>query len=118
MKYKTTAKAVRSGYRTILAISYCGAQNLLSFEYPRAYTCGVYGWNFDIYDVDGVAICTGYRGMPKTVSFDYSLLESYEKEAEKLRYSKDENGNFLPRETIEKKIKELLKAFISEVTGE
>ena len=113
MKYKTTAKAVRSGYRTILAISYCGAKNLLSFEYPKAYTCGVYGWNFDVYDVDGVAICTGYRGMPKTVSFDYSLLESYEKEAEKLRYRKD-----LPRETIEKKIKALLRVFVSEVTGE
>ena len=113
MKYKTTKKTVRSGYGTIIAISYCGAQSLLSFEHPRAYTCGVYGWNFDVYDVDGVAICTGYRGMPKTVSFDYSLLESYEEKAEKIRYSKD-----LPREMIEKEIKALLRAFISEVTGE
>ena len=31
---------------------------------PIAYTCGVYGWNFDVYNVYGKTICTGYRGMP------------------------------------------------------
>ena len=24
----------------------------------------MYGWNFDVYDVYGVTICTGYRNMP------------------------------------------------------
>ena len=30
----------------------------------QAYTCGVYGWNFDVFEVYGVTICTGYRNMP------------------------------------------------------
>ena len=30
---------------------------------PFAYTCGVYGWNFDAYNVGGVLLCSGYRNM-------------------------------------------------------
>jgi hypothetical protein len=64
MKTKTTIKAIRNNSGKILSIGYCGAQFLLRGHEPVAYTSGIYGWNFDVYRVDGVTICTGYRGMP------------------------------------------------------
>lgn len=74
MKYQTTAKALKEGYYTIISIGYCDLQNLLNYESPVAYNKGVYGWNFDIYDVDRIAIATGYRGMPsKNSNASYDL---------------------------------------------
>ena len=64
MKNKTTRKAITNSYANIGRAGFCDLQNLLQNHSPVAYTCGVYGWNFDVYDVYGVAICTGYRGMP------------------------------------------------------
>lgn len=54
-------------------------QSLLSNESPVAYTSGHYGWNFDVYDIDGIAIATGYRGMPsKNSNASYKLIREYE----------------------------------------
>lgn len=79
MKYKTTARALRNGYYTIISVGYCELQNLLSYESPVAFCCGVYGWNFDVYDIDGVAIATGYRGMPsKNDNGTYTLARKYD----------------------------------------
>ena len=65
MKYKTTRKAIVNGGANIKCAGFCDLQYLLSNHEPTAYTCGVYGWNFDVYyDVYGVTICTGYRRMP------------------------------------------------------
>ena len=83
MKYQTTAKAVKEGYYYIIRAGYCDLQGLLSYKSPRAYVAGVYGWNFDIYDIDGIAIVTGYRGMPsKNAWADYKLISEYEKKSE------------------------------------
>ena len=64
MKYKTTVKALRAGACNLRSAGYCDLQYLLTNHNPVAYTCGVYGWNFDVYEVYGLTICTGYRGMP------------------------------------------------------
>ena len=64
MKYKTTAKAIKNGCTNVRCAGYCELQSLLKNHEPTAYTCGIYGWNFDIYEVYGVTICTGVRGMP------------------------------------------------------
>lgn len=63
MKFKTTAKAIRNGSVNPVSVGYADLQTLLRFKDPNAYTCGIYGWNFDVYEVYGVTICTGYRGM-------------------------------------------------------
>lgn len=63
MKFKTTAKAVKNGYARIVSAGYCDLQTLLNDVEPVAYTCGVYGWNFDVYYINGLCITTGYRGM-------------------------------------------------------
>lgn len=65
-KYRTTAKAVRDAMRAgapTVALGYCELQHLLGCADPVAYTAGVYGWNFDVYRLGGLTICTGYRGM-------------------------------------------------------
>jgi len=83
MKFKTTAKAIRNNGGKIIAIGYCGAQYLLRYEREIAYTAGTYGWNFDVYDIDGITVCTGYRGMPGK-HIDYETLREYETKAEKI----------------------------------
>ena len=84
MKYKTTTKAVKEGYYHIIPVGYCELQSLLKYKRPNAYTCGVYGWNYDVYDIGGRAIVTGYRGMPsknvKNVS--YTIAKKYEQLSE------------------------------------
>lgn len=83
MKYKTTAKALKQGYYTIIEAGYCDLQCLLSYKSPVAYSSGTYGWNFDVYDINGVAIATGYRGMPSANSkADYKLIRKYEELAQ------------------------------------
>lgn len=64
MKYKTTRRAVVAGSPRLVSVGYGELQALLRYHSPVAYTSGVYGWNFDIYEVNGLTICTGYRGMP------------------------------------------------------
>lgn len=64
MKYKTTTKALREGSCNLRCAGYCDLSYLLRGHEPIAYTRGVYGWNFNIYEVYGLTICTGYRGMP------------------------------------------------------
>lgn len=100
MKYRTTAKALKEGYHTIIGVGYCDLHSLLSYEKSVAYSCGLYGWNFDVYDIDGVAICTGYRGMPsKNERKDYKLMREYE---EKSQGKTAEETRALIKEYIEK----------------
>ena len=63
MAFKTTEKAIRSSSDRIVSAGYCELQFLLRHHSPVAYTRGVYGWNFDVYEIDGLTICTGYRRM-------------------------------------------------------
>ena len=79
-KAKTTRKWVNENYYCV-SFGYCELQYLLYFQEPRFYTCGVYGWNFDVYIFCcDYAITTGYRGMIENVStrkdFDVQSLES------------------------------------------
>ena len=79
MKYKTTSKALKEGYGKIISVGYCELQGLLRYKSPIAYNSGYYGWNYDVYDIDGIAIVTGYRCMPsKNCKVDYKLVREYE----------------------------------------
>ena len=86
MKYKTTRKAIVEGTprNRLLSIGYCGAANLLRNHAPIAYTSGVYGWNFDVYEVNGLTICTGYRGMPGRRANNVCKYEAAAREAMEL----------------------------------
>lgn len=106
MKYRTTQKAVRNGYYKTVCIGYCGAQYLLMYQNPTAYTCGGCGWNADIYDFDNVAIVTGYRPFGN-VKVDYDMLEAYENKAREIT-----SNHSIDYDEKKRLVNELLKDFI------
>lgn len=108
MKFKTTAKALREGCGRVVSAGYCDLHDLLSFEEPVAYTCGVYGWNFDVYQVDGLTICTGYRGM---VGRTANNIREYEARARKIN---EEMMWKAPYEERKAAIRALLAEFVKQ----
>jgi len=102
MKLKTTRKEMEQ-YHRIARIGYCEAQHLLKYRSPFAYSCGVYGWNGDYYEVDGVLIATGYRSLPnsKNTNCDYSIVRKFD--------------NLAIGKSAEE-VEQLLKEFIEEIT--
>lgn len=81
MKFKTTRKAIVNGSGRLVYAPYGALQYLLRYHDPIAYTAGVYGWNFDVYEIGNLTICTGYRGMPGRRA---NNLEKYEKQAQRI----------------------------------
>jgi hypothetical protein len=83
MKFKTTRKAINDRF-LVFQVSYCGVQTLLRYQNPFAYNSGIYGWNCDYYEVNGIVICTGYR--PHGISTDKTreIFNKYEKMAQAL----------------------------------
>lgn len=84
MKFKTTRKAVVHGSDRLVYAPYAKLQYLLHYHDPVAYTCGVYGWNFDVYEIGNLTICTGYRGMPGRRA---NNIDEYEKRASEIYHS-------------------------------
>lgn len=103
MKYRTTRKAIINGCINIKCAGYCDLYHLLRNHEPSAYTCGVYGWNFDVYEVYGVTICTGYRGMPGE---RVKGIEEYEKKARDIWAWENKMPYEEKREAVEKLLKE------------
>lgn len=102
MKFKTTQKYIKGLFENVIAIPYCDAYYLLKNEDAVAYTAGVYGWNADIYNIDGVAVVTGYR--PFGNIRNRELVREYNERAKK-EYD---------RETLEKLVKEFVERAIAE----
>ena len=64
-KIKMSRADVLRCWPRVWSLGYCEMSEALRLlDGPRGYACGVYGWNYDVYDVGGVAVCTGYRDMP------------------------------------------------------
>ena len=117
MKYRTTNRDVRNGYRAVLLIGYCDLQHLLTWQNPVAYTAGVYGWNADIYDVgNDVAICTGYRPVGKRVNFN--TVREYDNRAKEILADRSIPDYGLRWETQRKKLNDLIQEFINTVLNE
>lgn len=90
-KFKTTNREMMKEALTY-AVGYCELQNLFHYQNAVAYTSGVYGWNSDIYLLNGnTYISTGYRpcGYHLLDGWIYKALDKY---AEKvIREEKDYN---------------------------
>lgn len=85
MKVKITNKDLRQGYYTI-SLGYCDAQDILKFQAARFYNYGLYGWNYDVYEIDwNIAICTGYRpikSVPEKINQEAAaIIRKYNKKA-------------------------------------
>lgn len=110
MKIKVTQKQIKEGYDKILIVGYCDLYYLLRGLDPRYYTCGVYGWNSDIYHYDNrVAICTGYRPFGN-VQTNWELNNKYNEKARKVYEDYD-----IPYQKRIDKINKLLDKYIKEV---
>lgn len=107
MKFRTTMKEIKNSFldRNVISIPYCDLCELLCWEDPAAYTCGVYGWNADVYFIGGYALVTGYRPFGKSVSND--IIKEYNKRAYKILH--DRRG--LRSITIKNKLHNLLIEF-------
>lgn len=105
MKTKVTKKQIMSNYSNVIEVSYCALQTLLNRFSPSYYTCGIYGWNTDIYEIDGLCICTGYRPFG-TFRPDYKEIEMVNKQYHELKYQ------HLSYEEETKAVKELLKSLL------
>ena len=105
MSFKTTRKSIvnSTASKDLLSVGYCGLVTLLKNHSPIAYTCGVYGWNFDVYNVYGKTICTGYRNMSGRKANNEAVYE------EKVRAISDNYD--LSWEERRDRIESLLKEF-------
>lgn len=110
-KAKVTRKWVKDNY-WCCSVGYCNLQNLLHYVSADFYTCGVYGWNFDVYTFGDYAITTGYRGMIDNIPTDYhSLIHEYD---DKARVILEDMWN-KPAEELKKEINDLLNEFLQKV---
>ncbi len=115
-KIKTTRKQLAENFKCI-GFGYCAIQNLLQYESPRFYTCGVYGWNFDGYIIEhkGTEFCltTGYRGMiynAKQNKNTYAIVKKYDNLAEKIVRNYE-----LAYDVQKKQVTDLLHSMIDEI---
>lgn len=97
-----------SNLRYCVRAGYCELDYLLRYHDPIYYNSGVYGWNCDIYCIDGLYITTGYRNM-RGESLDWERVRDYEQKAKKIQAW--ESG--LNWDEIKRQTSELLADFVS-----
>ena len=105
-------KAIRSNWLKIYQCGYCDLQDIMRYNEPSYYTCGVYGWNCDIY-VDykrDIAITTGYRGMTGS-TINKEVIEKYSNIAKQIL----DNTFKVPYDEIKKQLDENVEAFLDEL---
>jgi len=86
-----TVPKLNSIYDMIISVPYGDRQRLLNGLNPVYYNSGVYGWNFDVYEIERkspshtrkIAIVTGYRNLPKKHR-DRRITTYYETAARKV----------------------------------
>lgn len=81
MKLHITRKELRNAsYNAVILSNEIQNIAYLCGLSPEYYNAGGYGWNWDLYDLDGVAVIGGYRSFPKcTARVDYSDAKKIEK---------------------------------------
>lgn len=110
MKFKTTKNEIYKNYKNVISVEYCKMDYLLTNQQPIAYNAGVDGWKCDIYDVNGVAIVTGYQPFGN-IRPDYETIKKYEDEARKICCN-----SCINYQKILDQLDMLLDQFIEEVT--
>lgn len=106
MKVKLTNKQIKQMYPNIKKCGYCDLEFLLNNVSPIAYTCGVYGWNYDVYYINGLAIATGYRGMPGE---RLNKISEYNEKAQKILSWENKQDYDKKRKRIDKLLQDFCK---------
>lgn len=104
-------KNIVNFFDNIIEVGYCDLWYLLQGMNRNGYTCGVYGWNADIYYYNlSTAIVTGYRPFGNIQS-NYKINNKYNEKARKIYESK----KIKKWETKKRKINKLLDQYIKEI---
>lgn len=115
MKTRISKKDLRSMYSKVITLGTQCPNNMLRFHNPDYYTCGVYGWNFDAYDIDGVLIVWGDRNTFGKRA-DYDRIKFYEEKAKKI--CDELYTRTMKLDSIRTRLDALLKDFIGETLKE
>lgn len=84
MKIKVTKKQLNLYFNNVVHAGYCKLQFLLSNNMPFGYNAGVFGWNWDAYNLYGITIVTGFRNMP---GIEAVGIAEYESKAKAIYYN-------------------------------
>ena len=106
---KISRNELKKEYKNIIKANYCELYYLLYFKNAKFQNYGIYGWNYDVYDLKKAAIVTGYR--PFGTIENHEICKKYNNLAKKIVESFDNN------EQKVKKINKLLENFINELIG-
>lgn len=107
MKFRTTTKHIKENYSKIISVRNGQLYTLLKNHNAIAYTTGAYGWKYDLYDIEGVAICVGNYGMPTKYS---NNARKYEDTARRLI----DNYDFTDYVTDITKVNQLIENILDE----
>lgn len=110
MEIRITKKEARENFTNLYAVRYGGLQNLLRDEVKMAYSCGVYGWSCDYFQLTGkngqnLTISTGYSPVGKIIPI--SITEKYDQKVIEICRTSSKNKA--------QKIKRLINKFITEI---
>jgi hypothetical protein len=103
-KIKITGKEIKNRFNKILSTGYCNMYYLLRGHDPTYYNYGVYGWNYDVYIINDIAIVTGYRTFKGNMKNEFDIINDYETKARdtyKVNHNTDETDTLL-NELLEK----------------
>ena len=92
----------------MVALGYCECQtvlNMFAYNFKVGYNSGVYGWNYDLYNVNGVSIVTGYN-VPYT---EYSNNEIKRKLIELENKIRKQNLSFGDKENWSQEFSEIFE---------
>lgn len=114
MKLRASKSEIRNNSYYVLSLGYCEADYLLKSQSPFAYSCGIYGWSCDYYEINtgkhSIIISTGYSPInDKNIKLDKDFYKITRKYNEKAR-----SINAMPNkwETTQKKLQKLLYKYI------
>lgn len=110
MALELKKRDILNSYNNIISIGYCDAYYLLRGQERVGYTCGVYGWNADVYVVDGnTCIVTGYRPFGNIHASYSGIVKKYNEKARKI-----DNDYSLEWDKRKRKINKVFDKFIKE----
>lgn len=110
MTKQITKETARATYPHIIKVGEGVLHNLLRHEQPKAYTTDMYGWDADVYEIDGIAIVTGYKPFGNQPSNE--LVDRYEGTAKEIR------NMWLPEVETKELLHTLAVEFVNEAVKE
>lgn len=113
MKTKITSKEIRNYYTKNHIFNANAIENEITFFFGDGdyYNCGVYGWNYNVYDFNSFCVLFGYRSFPACVWMPENIVEyikNAREEARKLHWTEIEKYQEEVRATFKKMIIEYL----------